>query len=224
MSQIPLDKINKVFLINLKAEDLAKQHFSYYTGYIQKGKGTPPGYRIMKDAIIEIPGIFSKYAIGIRSYKIDDFFKQKTFYLAYWKEKNHKRYAVKDPKTPFNSIIDTFEAIYSVQKYYLPCFEVYVNYKRYIELLANVWTAYLYDTVKDMIIKINQDKLRNIERVDLDINECIPLYETVMFYHNGENFTVKEFLLGDFLAQYAIIIEQYHNIADKNNVTRFFTK
>ena len=207
-------------ILNLKEEDLAKPNFKYYIGYVYKSKSDKAGYRLFTDAIININGL-RKYAIGIRSYKIDNWFKQKTFYLYYWKEKTDKHY------TSINyevyNIIDAFEKIYNKQQneYLLPCFRVSINNEYYVELLANRDYVYLYSINNKVIRQFPKDIIFTTYPDAEDPEYCRQLSESAIIVDLDSPLTVRQYLLMSFLLEYIKILNKYNDLAKGDGLTQF---
>jgi len=233
--------IKKVLpLVNLKEEDVITNGFRIYLGKIQKGKRDDQHYRLT-DTVIEIPGVDDS-AIGIRAYRYDYKTINELYYRYFWKQKSDKIYGRADRK--MDNIVQAFIETYKIQESFnvdvgkgnLPCHEVYVKSRRYIEVLVNAVETLLYDPINDYIIRYDyiqdtdsiiipkkgQAKLKRYG--ELDFNECKPIYSSVHIVNLDVILTVQEYLAKHYFSQFDLILKEFKKRIKSPDITSFFKK
>ena len=223
MNKDLINQIIKQFELNLRYEDLFKPGYKFYIGRIQKKskKAIRDDYRLYNDLIIEIPG-FEDYTIGIRSYRNDDNFWDKPYlYWHFFRKTNDKFYDVKSERKEVKSILHGFDKIYKYQQLHLPCHGIIINGVEFIELLANIKVAFLYNKQTHSVEIIEKDTgFYKHPRFPIDKTECISLHETAPIIGRKLNtevslitnlkisLTIKEYLFGYFLKEYSEILNK----------------
>ena len=187
-------------LLPIKKGDLAVNGLKYYIGSIRTGSKTNNVVRGEIDTVIVLDD-YTNYVTGIRTYKRYPIFDY------YFKEKTHKRYAVKNKEV--SNIIEAFEIIYNYLNDRLPCFMIDINNHKHVVMLMTYPIAITYDLESEEGFIYESRDIRFTPSEPVSSEECTKYREEALFDYFGYMITVKEFLLGSYLLQYMFVLDNY---------------
>jgi uncharacterized phage-like protein YoqJ len=198
--QIPNYAKKVLAVMNLREKDLTIPDSEIFLGTIKTGRSLRYAKRTGQDVILSLKK-YPKQIAGIRTYY------KSPYFMFYWKEKNHKRYASKCKKV--DSIIDAFEYIYNSISFYLPKSTFKIDNRTYALLLIDGHIAIVYDFDRKEAITIDSKDLRHKTFNPLESDTAQKLRETALFDYYGYGFTVKEYLFGKYLNEYGLLLANY---------------